>query len=105
MTTQGKLKPSESQVKEEGTLYHLEKKYFVHKTSTDLKKTVALISGIDIHDCYFFYVSSHSLGEIRINLVCVVLRKPNFSTIPICSLRPSIFTTKVSLYSIHPEPI
>ena len=50
MTTQGKLKPSESQVKEEGTLYHLEKKYFVHKTSTDLKKTVALISGIDIHD-------------------------------------------------------
>ena len=53
MTTHGKMKPSESQIKEEGTLYHLEKKYFVHKTSTDLKKTVALISGIDIHDYCF----------------------------------------------------
>ena len=82
MTIHGNLKPSESQVKEEGTLYHLEKKYFAHKTSTDLKKTVALISGIDIHvhDCYYIhiYICSHSLDETRINLVCVVLRKPNF---------------------------
>ena len=46
MTIHGKMKPSESQIKEEGILDHLEKKYFVHKTSTDLKKTVALISGI-----------------------------------------------------------
>ena len=46
-----KLKPSESQV-EEGTLYQLEKKYFVYyKSSADLKKTVTLISGIDMHNC------------------------------------------------------
>ena len=29
----------------EGTLYHITKKYFFHKTSGDLKKTVAFLSG------------------------------------------------------------
>ena len=34
---------------EEGTVYHIVKKYFVHKTSTDLKKTVAFLSGMSLH--------------------------------------------------------
>ena len=42
MITHGKLKPSEE---EDESLYHLEKKYFVHKTSADLKKTIAILSG------------------------------------------------------------
>ena len=43
MVTHGKSKPSQD---EDDSLYHLEKKYFVHKTSTDLKKTIAVISGM-----------------------------------------------------------
>jgi len=41
VTTHGKSKPSYL-----ANVYHLSKKYFAHKTSTDLKKTVALIAGM-----------------------------------------------------------
>ena len=43
MVMHGKVKPSQD---EDNSLYHLEKKYFVHKTSTNLKKTIAVISGM-----------------------------------------------------------
>ena len=43
MVSHGKEKPSTTI---HGTLYHVTKKYFVHKTSRDLKKTVAFLSGI-----------------------------------------------------------
>ena len=48
MITHGKSKPSEE---EDESLYHLEKKYFVHKTSADLKKTIAILSDtyVDIY--------------------------------------------------------
>ena len=44
MLAHGKNKPSDAV----GVLYHIAKKYFVHKTSCDLKKIVAFISGIII---------------------------------------------------------
>lgn len=43
MVSHGKEKPSTTI---HGTLYHITKKYFVNKTSRDLKKTVAFLSGI-----------------------------------------------------------
>ena len=45
-STHGNRKPCRS---EEGTVYHIVKKYFVHKTSADLKKTVAFLSGMLLH--------------------------------------------------------
>ena len=42
MISHGKSKPAKC---EDESLYHLVKKYFVHKTSTDLKKTIVFISG------------------------------------------------------------
>ena len=43
MVTRRKSKPSQD---EDDSLYHPEKIYFVHETSTNLKKTIAVISGM-----------------------------------------------------------
>lgn len=40
-TTYGKVKP----IGHDNNVYHLTKKYFVHKVSQDLKKTVAFVAG------------------------------------------------------------
>ena len=42
MISRGKSKSAKC---EDELLYHLDKKYFVNKTSTDLKKTIVFISG------------------------------------------------------------
>ena len=46
MITHGKSKPSEE---DDDSLYHLEKKYFMHKTSADLKKIIAILSGTYVY--------------------------------------------------------
>ena len=42
MTFQGKTKPV---ISPNGSIYHIVKKYFTHKTSGDFKKTIAFVSG------------------------------------------------------------
>ena len=49
MTAHGSKKPTEC---EEDRLFYIVKKYFVHKTSPDLKKTVSLLSGMFIVNIY-----------------------------------------------------
>ena len=46
VTAHGSKKPTEC---EDDRLFYINKKYFVHKTSPDLKKTVALLSGMFVH--------------------------------------------------------
>ena len=41
-TFQGKNKPVDTP---DGSFYHIVKKYFAHKTSSDFKKTIAFLSG------------------------------------------------------------
>ena len=75
MLSHGKAKPSEVSTIE-GTLYQITKKYFIHKTSSDLKKTIAFLSGIVkslpfvIQQVYFVKCKSAS-----IQLVCWCLYK------------------------------
>ena len=50
MTAHGSKKPTEC---EEDRLFYIIKKYFVHKTSPDSKKTIELLSGmfnVNIYD-------------------------------------------------------
>ena len=56
ITIHGKSKP----LLANENVYHITKKYFFHKTSKDLKKTISLLAGMGVHVASYIVIAFHT---------------------------------------------